>query len=231
MLLTCIFDVKVCLVEKKSKGMGEGEGGGGGGGGEGYACTWQTGLWREQHAWQTLWDRFVKVQHTGLPGRFMKSAAYLTGKVICYRQSLFEPVYGACVAADETSPESSFFLAEFKLALVQLAVGASKVDNVTRAVAMVKQAASAGAKLIALPVSVWWFTAIWLFMSWTVWLKLVKALLYDLSTPYTFKLTGLPIPRRLQVWRFCLLTSSNLSVMLEIWRWRQTNSFSSLLHT
>ena len=43
---------------------------------------------------------------------------------------------------------------EFKLALVQLTVGASKGDNVARAVAMVKQAASAGASLVALPVSV-----------------------------------------------------------------------------
>lgn len=40
---------------------------------------------------------------------------------------------------------------KFKLALIQIAVGASKGENISRAVAMVKQAASAGAKLIALP--------------------------------------------------------------------------------
>lgn len=40
---------------------------------------------------------------------------------------------------------------KFKLALVQLAVGASKGDNIARAVSMVKQAAAAGADLIALP--------------------------------------------------------------------------------
>ncbi|KAL8566528.1 Carbon-nitrogen hydrolase [Nucella lapillus] len=40
---------------------------------------------------------------------------------------------------------------KFKLALVQLAVGASKSHNIEHAVSMVKQAASAGANLIALP--------------------------------------------------------------------------------
>ncbi|KAK7481733.1 hypothetical protein BaRGS_00026981 [Batillaria attramentaria] len=42
-------------------------------------------------------------------------------------------------------------LPEFKLGLVQLAVGTSKGDNITRAVTMVKQAAAAGADMVALP--------------------------------------------------------------------------------
>ncbi|XP_076457642.1 omega-amidase NIT2-like isoform X2 [Babylonia areolata] len=43
------------------------------------------------------------------------------------------------------------YVAEFKLALVQLAVGASKGDNIARAISLVKKAADAGASLIALP--------------------------------------------------------------------------------
>ncbi|KAK6172442.1 hypothetical protein SNE40_016090 [Patella caerulea] len=40
---------------------------------------------------------------------------------------------------------------KFKLALLQLAVGASKVDNLTKAVRLIKEAASNGAKIVALP--------------------------------------------------------------------------------
>ncbi|XP_038065678.1 omega-amidase NIT2-like isoform X2 [Patiria miniata] len=39
----------------------------------------------------------------------------------------------------------------FRLALVQMAVSANKKENVTRAVRLIKEAASAGAKLVALP--------------------------------------------------------------------------------
>jgi hypothetical protein len=42
---------------------------------------------------------------------------------------------------------------ELRLALIQLAVGASKSDNLLNAAKHVKQAASQGATLIALPVS------------------------------------------------------------------------------
>ncbi len=42
---------------------------------------------------------------------------------------------------------------KFKIALVQLAVGASKPANLERAGSLVREAASNGAKLIALPVS------------------------------------------------------------------------------
>ncbi|ESO89486.1 hypothetical protein LOTGIDRAFT_179029 [Lottia gigantea] len=42
-------------------------------------------------------------------------------------------------------------MTEFKLALIQLAVGASKVENVKNAVKFIKEAAGNGAKLVALP--------------------------------------------------------------------------------
>lgn len=45
--------------------------------------------------------------------------------------------------------------AGFRLALVQLAVGASKVDNLQNAVKHIKTAAAEGAKIVALPVSEW----------------------------------------------------------------------------
>lgn len=41
---------------------------------------------------------------------------------------------------------------KFKLALIQLAVGASKPANLERAGSLVREAASNGAKLVALPV-------------------------------------------------------------------------------
>ena len=47
----------------------------------------------------------------------------------------------------------SYFIAEFRLALVQLAVGASKSDNLTRAAKLVSEAAKQGAKIVSLPVS------------------------------------------------------------------------------
>ncbi|KAK7106654.1 omega-amidase NIT2-like [Littorina saxatilis] len=50
-----------------------------------------------------------------------------------------------------TALERRAMATKFKLALVQLAVGASKGDNIARAVAMVKQAAAAGAQMVALP--------------------------------------------------------------------------------
>ena len=48
---------------------------------------------------------------------------------------------------------SFFTSSEFRLALVQLAVGISKADNLKRAADRVREAAQAGAKLVALPVS------------------------------------------------------------------------------
>ncbi|XP_013387691.2 omega-amidase NIT2-like [Lingula anatina] len=39
----------------------------------------------------------------------------------------------------------------FRLGLIQLAVGASKADNIARAVRSIKEAASGGAKIVALP--------------------------------------------------------------------------------
>lgn len=42
---------------------------------------------------------------------------------------------------------------KFKLALIQLAVGASKPANLERAGSLIREASSHGAKLIALPVS------------------------------------------------------------------------------
>ncbi len=42
---------------------------------------------------------------------------------------------------------------KFKVALIQLAVGASKPANLERAGSLIREAASNGAKLIALPVS------------------------------------------------------------------------------
>lgn len=45
------------------------------------------------------------------------------------------------------------FIPGLRLALVQLAVGASKADNIQRAAKHVAEAAKAGAHLVALPVS------------------------------------------------------------------------------
>lgn len=42
-------------------------------------------------------------------------------------------------------------LTEFKLALIQLTVGASKADNLIRAAQFIKEAAVAGAQLVTLP--------------------------------------------------------------------------------
>lgn len=47
------------------------------------------------------------------------------------------------------SPVSPF--SEFRLALVQLAVGASKGENLRRAADFVREAASNGARLVSLP--------------------------------------------------------------------------------
>ena len=46
------------------------------------------------------------------------------------------------------------FLTVLKLALIQMSVSGNKADNVKRACSMVKKAASKGARLVALPVSV-----------------------------------------------------------------------------
>lgn len=43
---------------------------------------------------------------------------------------------------------------KFKIALIQLAVGAEKRTNLERAGSLVREAASKGAKVVALPVSV-----------------------------------------------------------------------------
>lgn len=45
------------------------------------------------------------------------------------------------------------FFSEFKLAAIQLAVGADKLLNVQRAVAKIAEAASNGANVVVLPVS------------------------------------------------------------------------------
>ena len=47
-----------------------------------------------------------------------------------------------------------YLCSEFRLALVQLAVGASKADNLSRAARLIKEASKEGAKVVALPVSI-----------------------------------------------------------------------------
>ena len=45
------------------------------------------------------------------------------------------------------------FLLEFRLALIQLAVGSNKSENLSRATKLISEAAKQGAKIVSLPVS------------------------------------------------------------------------------
>ena len=46
------------------------------------------------------------------------------------------------------------YFVEFRLALIQLAVSASKTDNLQRAAKLVTEAAKQGAKIVSLPVGI-----------------------------------------------------------------------------
>ena len=46
-----------------------------------------------------------------------------------------------------------FNFVEFKLAMIQMAVGASKPENIAKAVKFITEASSAGANIVTLPVS------------------------------------------------------------------------------
>ncbi len=48
-----------------------------------------------------------------------------------------------------------YIFPEFRLALIQLAVGANKTENLARAAKLVADAANAGAKVVSLPVRIW----------------------------------------------------------------------------
>lgn len=50
-----------------------------------------------------------------------------------------------------------FLISEFRIALVQLAVTSNKAQNLLRAKDKIKEAASNGAKIVALPVGFAWF--------------------------------------------------------------------------
>ena len=56
------------------------------------------------------------------------------------------------------------FLLEFRLALIQLAVGSNKSENLSRATKLISEAAKQGAKIVSLPVS-------WTFFGFDVFLN------------------------------------------------------------